>query len=71
MSFMPNQAASDASAIHGTQMKAAFCVHTCTVLAALDDGLRLAAEDAEDAHRDHQRAQELHHRDAQVAQARR
>src|SRR3989344_1252495 len=31
MSFMPNQAASAVSAIHGTQMKAAFCVHTCTV----------------------------------------
>ncbi|EKD98199.1 MAG: hypothetical protein ACD_23C00542G0003 [uncultured bacterium] len=28
MSFMPNHAASEASAIHGTQMKAAFCVHT-------------------------------------------
>ena len=32
---MPNQAASEAIAIHGTQMKAAFCVHTCIVCPAL------------------------------------
>ena len=31
MSFMPNQAASEASTIQGTQMKAAFWVQTCTV----------------------------------------
>jgi hypothetical protein len=31
MSFMPNHAARAVMAIQGTQMNAAFCVHTCTV----------------------------------------
>src|SRR6185369_3564767 len=31
MSFMPTHAASEAKIIQGTQMKAAFCVQTCTV----------------------------------------
>ena len=38
-------------------------------LAVLDDGLAFATKDAEDACRDDQRAQKLHHRNAQVTQA--
>ena len=70
MSFMPNQAARDASAIHGTQMKAAFCVHTPQDgVAVLHNGLRFAAKDAENAGSDHQRAQNCTTDTPQVAQA--
>ena len=68
MSFMPNQAASEASAIGSTDE--AGVLQPDIGRRALDHGLlRLAAQRAEHAGRDRHRHGELHQRHAQVADA--
>ncbi len=68
MSFMPNQAAKAEAAMNGTHTKPAFCSHSCVVLPPSTALCGSPPKQAEDAGRDHERDDELHDADAEIAE---